>query len=129
LDGFGFRDELAGVTAVQLPSDALNPKDATVIGSDLDEIVFVWAGNNIIDLGGGNDLVIFYDSDYTDFDFNYDNDSVIVKNIKTGDRVDSIRRRNPSISKREPDRRKLTTNILLEFNMKQIYFQPQSAAF
>ena len=84
LDGFGFRDELAGVTAVQLPSDALNPKDATVIGSDLDEIVFVWAGNNVIDLGGGNDLVIFYDSDYTDFDFNYDNDSVIVKNIKTG---------------------------------------------
>ena len=84
LDGFGFRDELAGVTTVQLPSDALNPVDATVIGSDLDEIVFVWAGNNVIDLGGGNDLVVFYDSDYADFDFNYDNDSVIVKNIKAG---------------------------------------------
>ena len=84
LDGFGFRDELAGVTTVQLPSDALNPVDAMVIGSNLDEIVFVWAGNNVIDLSGGNDLVIFYDSDYTDFDFNYENDSVIVKNIKTG---------------------------------------------
>ena len=61
LDGFGFRDELAGVTTVQLPSDALNPVDAMVIGSNLDEIVFVWAGNNVIDLSGGNDLVIFYD--------------------------------------------------------------------
>jgi len=75
LDGFGFRDELAGVTTVQLPSDALNPVDATVIGSDLDEIVFVWAGNNVIDLGGL--------------------------------RIDAIRRRNHSISKRKPDRRVL----------------------
>tara|TARA_E500000331_G_scaffold226799_1_gene217150 strand:- start:139 stop:519 length:381 start_codon:yes stop_codon:yes gene_type:complete len=39
LDGFGFRDELSGVATVQLPSDVLNPVDATVIGSELDEAI------------------------------------------------------------------------------------------
>ena len=83
-DGFGFKDTLTGVTRVQLPRDKQNPIDATVIGGENDEIVSLRAGNNIINLGGGDDLVIFYESDHTDFKFNYENNSIVVTNIKTG---------------------------------------------
>ncbi|MDC3239280.1 VCBS repeat-containing protein [Gammaproteobacteria bacterium] len=85
LDGFGYKDTLNGVTRVQLPTDKQNPVDATVIGSDNDEIVSLRAGNNVIDLGRGDDLVVFYESDHSNFNFEYNNDSVIVKNIKTGE--------------------------------------------
>ena len=55
-----------------------------MIGGENDEIVSLRAGNNIINLGGGDDLVIFYESDHTDFKFNYENNSIVVTNIKTG---------------------------------------------
>ena len=83
LDGFGFRDELSGVSTVQLPSNTSAPVDAVVIGSDQDETVYVWAGNNTINLGGGTDSIRFYDSNYSDFSFNYINNSIVLKNIKT----------------------------------------------
>ena len=87
LDGFGYKDTLNGVTRVQLPTDKQNPVDASVIGSDNDEIVSLRAGNNVIDLGRGDDLVVFYESDHSNFTFEYNNDSVIVKNIKTGEKT------------------------------------------
>ena len=83
LDGFGSRDQLSGVTTVQLPSNALSPKDATVIGSNQDETVYVWAGNNTISLGGGTDSVRFYDSDYSDFSINLVDSTIVVKNKNT----------------------------------------------
>ena len=83
LDGFGSRDQLSGVTTVQLPSNALSPKDSTVIGSNQDETVYVWAGNNTISLGGGTDSVRFYDSDYSDFSINLVDSKIVVKNKNT----------------------------------------------
>ena len=90
LDGFGFRDSLVGVTTVQLPNDLANPIDSTVIGSENDETVFVFSGNNVIDLGGGDDLVIFYNSISSDYIFEKNNNSVIVTNIKTNTRTELI---------------------------------------
>ena len=90
LDGFGFRDSLVGVTTVQLPNDLANPIDSTVIGSENDETVFVFSGNNVIDLGGGDDLVIFYNSISSDYIFEKNNNSVIVSNIKTNTRTELI---------------------------------------
>ena len=82
-DGFGFRDTLSGVTTVQLPSTASNPVDATVIGSDSDETVYVFAGNNKIDLGNGTDKVLFYNSKSTDYELEKKNGVILVKNLET----------------------------------------------
>ena len=90
LDGFGFRDSLVGVTTVQLPNDLANPIDSTVIGSENDETVFVFSGNNVIDLDDGDDLVIFYNSISSDYIFEKNNNSVIVTNIKINSRTELI---------------------------------------
>ena len=78
-DGFGFEDILDGVTTVALPNDKSNPFDSTVIGSAADEIVWIYTGNNTINLGDGNDTVIIYDENYQNYEFSYQEGELRVK--------------------------------------------------
>ena len=68
-DGFGFEDILDGVTTVALPNDKSNPFDSTVIGSAADEIVWIYTGNNTINLVDGDDTAIIYDENYRNYEF------------------------------------------------------------
>lgn len=82
-DGFGFQDSLQGITTVQLPNNKAKPLDAIVIGSDEDETVYVFAGNNTIDLGLGNDKVIFYQEDINNYKISPVNNRLEVSNLIT----------------------------------------------
>ena len=84
-DGFGFEDILDGVTTVALPNDKSNPFDSSVIGSAADETVWIYTGNNTINLGDGDDTVIIYDENYQNYEFSYQEKELRVKTLVTGE--------------------------------------------
>ena len=76
-DGFSYRDTLFGITTIQLPSYCYRLTDETV---------WVFAADNKIDLGGGTDKVIFYNSNSTDYSFSKKGETINVESRITGSR-------------------------------------------
>ena len=78
-DGFGGRDTFSGIDTVHMSS-----LGGSVTGSGAAETVFVFGGVNLIDLGGGNDSVRYYQQSSSDYTVRAAGGGVEVKNNKTG---------------------------------------------
>ena len=79
LDGFGGRDTLSGIDTVHMSS-----LGGTMIGSAAAETLFIFGGNNTVDMGAGNDTVRYHEKQSADYTLNLVNGVVEVKNLKTG---------------------------------------------
>lgn len=84
LDGFGGRDTLSGIGTVHMTS-----LGGTVIGSGNDERVFLFGGQNSIDLGEGTDSVIYYEKPSGDYLVDAVGGMIQVRHLSTGT-IDTI---------------------------------------
>ncbi len=75
-DGHGGTDTVSGISDVHFNSDF----NATVIGADNDEIVFVSSGNHTLDLGGGADTVWYFSNTSDEFEIVHFGRNTVVYN-------------------------------------------------
>jgi hypothetical protein len=78
-DGFGGRDTLIGIDTVHLTQ-----MGGTVIGSSAAETVFLFGGTNSLDLGGGDDKVVYHEQQSKDFAISAVTGGLEIRNLKTG---------------------------------------------
>ena len=79
LDGFGFRDLISGINTVHGTRFGV-----TVTGTGVDERVFIFGGQNNLNLGGGNDTAVYWEMSSSDYSIRYNTDHVEVKRLDTG---------------------------------------------
>jgi hypothetical protein len=85
LDGYGFKDSIEGINTVHGSQFGL-----TVIGTTASESVYIFGGKNSIDLGGGDDTVVYWDQKSIDYSIVFNLDHFEVK--KTGEAAIDILR-------------------------------------
>jgi hypothetical protein len=74
LDGYGFRDSIEGINRVHGTQFGV-----TVIGTGASETVNIFGGKNNIDLGGGDDTVVYWDQKSSDYSIVFNLDRFEVK--------------------------------------------------
>jgi len=79
LDGMGGRDQLAGIDTVHMTS-----LGGTVLGAAADETVFVFGGNNTIDLGAGHDTVRYHERNSGDYAITAVGATLEVRHLRLG---------------------------------------------
>ena len=85
LDGFGYKDSISGIESVHGSVFGV-----TVKGTNANEQVYVFGGQNNVELGDGDDIVLYWDQKSSDFSIVFKSDYFEVK--KSGsDTVDILR--------------------------------------
>jgi hypothetical protein len=85
LDGFGFKDSISGIESVHGSVFGV-----TVKGTNANEQVYIFGGQNNVELGDGDDTVLYWDQKSSDFSIVFKSDYFEVK--KSGsDTVDILR--------------------------------------
>ena len=74
LDGYRFKDSIEGINQVHGTQYGL-----TVIGTDANETVWIGGGENNIDLGGGDDTVMYWNQKSIDYSIVFNLDHFEVK--------------------------------------------------
>lgn len=72
-DGYGGTDQLSGITELHLPGGG-----ATVTGSALDETVFYFGGNAVMDMGAGTDKVMMWQIDSSAYTIRQSGNAVVL---------------------------------------------------